>query len=207
MLIKSADFVKSSAILAECPKSPLPEYAFIGRSNVGKSSLTNMLCGRSKLAKVSSTPGKTRLINHYLVNENWHLVDLPGYGFAKVSRSEREKWGSQVEEYLLGREQLQYVMVLVDSRLEPQKIDVEFICHLGVHDIAQAIVFTKIDKISPAKLQENYKLLQEELLKFWEELPPFFFTSAEKKLGREEVLAFIDQNNREYQATLKAKSR
>lgn len=203
MMVRTARFVKSSTALEQCPKIQLPEHAFIGRSNVGKSSLINMLCNNRKLAKVSATPGKTQLINHYLVNDNWHLVDLPGYGYAKVSRTSRAKWGDFTEHYLLNREQLQYLFVLIDSRLEPQTIDVEFINHLGEYGIPFALVFTKTDKLSATQVQQNRALLEMVLYQNWDELPPMFFTSSEKKTGREELLKFIDEANREYHAQKK----
>ncbi|MBX7205503.1 MAG: ribosome biogenesis GTP-binding protein YihA/YsxC [Bacteroidia bacterium] len=198
MLIKTASFVKSSVKLSQCPSPQLPEYAFIGRSNVGKSSLINMLCNHAKLAKVSSTPGKTQEINHFIINNNWYLVDLPGYGYARVSRSAREKWGDFIEEYLKGRENLQYVFVLIDSRLEPQLIDIEFINHLGQLSIPFVIVFTKTDKQNAAQTQQNKALFEKTLYETWEELPPMFFTSAEKKTGKEEVLKFIGACNQQY---------
>lgn len=199
MLIKTASFVKSSVTLAQCPSPQLPEYAFIGRSNVGKSSLINMLCNHSKLAKVSSTPGKTREINHFLINNNWYLVDLPGYGYARVSRTAREKWGDFIEEYLKGRENLQYLFVLIDSRLEPQPIDVEFINHLGQMAIPFVLVYTKIDKQNNTQTQQNKALMEKILYETWEELPPMFFTSAEKKIGKEDILKFIGASNQKYQ--------
>ena len=198
MLIKTATFVKSSVKLSQCPSPQLPEYAFIGRSNVGKSSLINMLCNHSKLAKVSSTPGKTQEINHFIINNNWYLVDLPGYGYARVSRSARQKWGDFIEEYLKGRENLQYLFVLIDSRLEPQPIDIEFINHLGESAVPFVIVFTKIDKQNGAQTQHNKELFEKTLYETWEELPPMFFTSAEKKTGKEEVLKFIGACNQQY---------
>jgi GTP-binding protein len=203
MMVRTALFVKSSTSLEQCPKIQLPEHAFIGRSNVGKSSLINMLCNNRKLAKVSATPGKTQLINHYLVNDNWHLVDLPGYGYAKVSKSSRAKWGDFTEKFLLDREQLQYVFVLIDSRLEPQAIDIEFINHLGTFGVPFVIVFTKTDKLSPSQVSANRALFEQVMLETWEELPPIFMTSSEKKLGRDEVLKFIDKSNKEYHAEKK----
>jgi GTP-binding protein len=194
MQIKSATFVASSDKLSQCPPENKPEFAFIGRSNVGKSSLINMLVDIKGLAKTSSTPGKTQLINHFIINENWYLVDLPGYGFAKVSRTEREKWEKRLHEYLINRSNLYCVFVLVDSRLEPQKNDVEMINWLGEKGIPMAIIYTKADKIKPRHLETNQELLRAELLKFWEEVPPVLISSAEKKDGKEEVLNFIEKH-------------
>ncbi len=194
MQINSSSFVASAAQLSQCPPENKPEFAFIGRSNVGKSSLINMLVDKKGLAKTSGTPGKTQLINHFIINEQWYLVDLPGYGFAKVSRDEREKWQRRLHEYLLKRENLHCVFVLVDSRLEPQANDLEMINWLGEKGVPLAILYTKIDKMKPRQVEANFELMKLELFKFWEELPPVIFTSAEKKDGREEVLDFIEKH-------------
>ena len=195
MIIKTAEFVKSSAQLDQCPESKLPEYAFIGRSNVGKSSLINMLTGHTKLAMTSSKPGKTQLINHFLINKNWHLVDLPGYGYAARNKEQRLAFRRMIEGYILGRKQLINLFILVDSRLEPQKIDLEFIQQMGEAGVPLSIVMTKIDKLSRPKLQESIKRYQETLSEKWDELPPFFYTSSEKATGREELLQYIETIN------------
>ncbi|AFD05682.1 ribosome biogenesis GTP-binding protein YihA/YsxC [Solitalea canadensis] len=198
MIIKSAEFVCSNTQVSKLPPPSLPEYAFIGRSNVGKSSLINMLTGKKGLAKTSQTPGKTQLINHFQINNNWFLVDLPGYGFARVSKTSAEKWGKFIRQYLSKRENLQCVMVLVDSRLEPQKIDLQFIDSLGELGLPFVIVFTKSDKQSKGKTAQNVQLFKNELLKTWEEVPQLFVTSAEDKSGREELLEFIDSVNQSF---------
>jgi GTP-binding protein len=197
MIIKSANYVKSSPDLASCPPANLPEYAFIGRSNVGKSSLINMLCNNSKLAKTSATPGKTKLINHFLVNGNWYLVDLPGYGFAKVSQTERKKWEKMIENYLRQRENLVNVFVLIDSRLKPQKIDLDFINKLGEWEIPLSIVFTKADKETQKTVSENVKGFMNKLKETWQFLPAHYVTSAVKKMGRDKILDFIEETNTE----------
>jgi GTP-binding protein len=194
-IIKSAEFVKSSSKLSECPPSDRPEYAFIGRSNVGKSSLINMLTGRKKLAKTSATPGKTQLINHFSIDDRWFLVDLPGYGWAKVSKTEKAKWKDMTSEYLWGREKLYCLFVLLDSRLEPQKIDLEFIQKQGEDGIPMALVFTKADKQGASKTQQSIARYRKTLRKDWEELPPIFLTSAVTGTGREELLDFIHKVN------------
>jgi GTP-binding protein len=192
MDINTSIFIKSSVREKECPKPHQPEFAFIGRSNVGKSSLINMLCGRKDLAKISSTPGKTQTINHFLINDQWYIVDLPGYGYARVSKSEREKFEGFITEYLLERAPLQCVMVLIDSRLEPQKIDLEFMDWLGENKVPFVIVFTKSDKNKKeGVLQGKIDHYKSVLSVQWETLPPIFISSAEKKTGREEILAFI----------------
>lgn len=195
MPIHTATFVISSSDVAQCPKSTLPEYAFIGRSNVGKSSLINMLCQNPKLAKTSQKPGKTLLINHFLIDNSWHLVDLPGYGFAQTSQRQREQLRKMIERYCLLREQLTNLFVLVDCRHEPQQIDLDFMNWLGENEIPFSIVFTKADKVSKGRLSENitnYKLRLEET---WEELPPIFITSAESKLGKDELTTYIEDIN------------
>lgn len=193
MQIKSATFVASSDKLSQCPPENKPEFAFIGRSNVGKSSLINMLVEQKGLAKTSGTPGKTQLINHFIINERWYLVDLPGYGFAKVSRTEREKWQKRLDNYLLNRENLYCVFVLVDSRIKPQTSDIEMINKLGENGIPMAVVFTKTDKIKPRELDAIVQVWNETLLGYWTELPPTFITSAEKSIGKTEVLDFISK--------------
>ncbi|MCD8317789.1 MAG: ribosome biogenesis GTP-binding protein YihA/YsxC [Paraprevotella sp.] len=196
MEIKTAEFVISNSSVEKCPETQMPEYAFIGRSNVGKSSLINMLANRLKLAKTSATPGKTMLINHFLINGQWYLVDLPGYGYAKRSKTETAKLQKIISDYILKREQMTNLFVLIDSRHEPQKIDLEFIEWLGENGIPFSIVFTKADKSSRTKLHStisNYlKVLQEQ----WEELPPYFITSSEDKTGRGELLDYIENINR-----------
>ncbi len=193
MEIKQANFVTSSSKLDQCPDSKLPEFAFIGRSNVGKSSLINMLTNRNKLAMTSSTPGKTRTINHFVINNEWHLVDLPGYGYAQASKSLRRTFGLLIEKYVLNREQLTNLFVLIDSRLEPQKIDIAFIDWLGENQIPFAIVFTKTDKVKQNIVAKNLNLFKERLLSEWAELPPIFLTSSEKKRGKEDLLNYIEQ--------------
>lgn len=191
MEIKSARFISSDVSLDKLPQTGLPEIAFIGRSNVGKSSLINMLAGLLKLAKISSTPGKTQTINHFLINESWYLVDLPGYGYAKVSQVMREKWGRMIKNYLMNRETLYCIFVLIDCRIPPQKIDVDFINWLGENEVPLCIVFTKADKLKPSELEANTNQFKDELLQIWDELPPTFITSAEKKTGKEELLKYI----------------
>lgn len=191
MNITSAVFRCSSQKLSQCPADNRLEFAFIGRSNVGKSSLINMLTDSPTLAKVSSTPGKTKLINHFLINNSWYLVDLPGYGYARVSKSERREFSKLILDYVLQREQMHFLFVLVDSRLEPQKIDLDFITLLGEHGIPFGIVFTKCDKLSSNQTESNIARYRRTLLKEWEELPPMFRTSSEKRQGREAILDFI----------------
>ena len=197
MIIKSAEFQISNSDYRKCPDTTLPEYAFIGRSNVGKSSLINMLTGRKALAKTSATPGKTLLINHFLINGEWYIVDLPGYGFAKRSKDSREQLRRMIQGYVLGREQMTNLFVLVDSRLEPQKIDLEFLEWLGENGAPFSTVCTTLDKpdqvAGPAAV-ESYKRV---LLKTWEELPPIFMTSSEDARGREELLDYIDSINQQ----------
>ena len=195
MEIKTAEFTLSAPSVGMCPQDKKPEYAFIGRSNVGKSSLINMLTNHKKLAKTSATPGKTLLINHFIINKEWYLVDLPGYGFAKRSKKEIDKLDQMIRGYILQREQLVNVFVLVDVRLEPQKIDLEFIEWLGVSSVPFAIVFTKADKLTANKARQAVEAYKHKLLETWEELPPIFLTSSEKKEGREEVLQYIDDIN------------
>lgn len=196
MIIKSAEFVISNTDVKKCPASTLPEYAFIGRSNVGKSSLINMLTQRKGLAMTSQKPGKTQLINHFLINNEWHLVDLPGYGFARVGQSNRERLKSIIEDYILEREQLTNLFILLDCRHEPQKIDLEFIEWAGENGVPFALVFTKADKLSKGKLASNIEAYKQTLLESWEELPPIFITSSEAKEGRDELLNYIKDINK-----------
>ena len=196
MIIKSAEFVISNTDVKKCPASTLPEYAFIGRSNVGKSSLINMLTQRKGLAMTSQKPGKTQLINHVLINNEWHLVDLPGYGFARVGQSNRERLKSIIEDYILEREQLTNLFILLDCRHEPQKIDLEFIEWAGENGVPFALVFTKADKLSKGKLASNIEAYKQTLLESWEELPPIFITSSEAKEGRDELLNYIEDINK-----------
>ena len=195
MQIKTAEFVISSARVDQCPQSSFPEYAFIGRSNVGKSSLINMLTNHSKLAKTSATPGKTLLINHFLVNKQWYLVDLPGYGFARRSKTETENLRKMITGYILMREQMANLFLLVDSRHKPQKNDLDFIEFLGNNEIPFSIVFTKADKLSRSSLNLNIKRYLQVLEEQWEVLPPYFITSAESKLGKEDILDYIEKIN------------
>jgi GTP-binding protein len=192
MIIKKAEFVISNEDPSKCPKTEWPEFAFVGRSNVGKSSLINMLTGYKKLAKISTSPGKTRLINHFNINDEWFLVDLPGYGFAKALRAQREKWLLFIRKYLIHRENLQCVMVLIDARHEPQQLDLEFMTWLGVNEVPFAMVFTKADKLTRNHLAKNISHYKEEMLKSWEELPPLFVSSAETGAGRDDLLDFIE---------------
>lgn len=195
MKIKTASFVISNTDIADCPDDKRPEYAFIGRSNVGKSSLINMLVDNKKLAKISGRPGKTQLINHFIINEEWYLVDLPGYGYAKSSKMNRAKWEKFIVEYLTKREELLNVFVLIDSRLEPQKIDIEFMNWCGEKEIPFSMVFTKIDKLSSSALGKNLAKYKKEMLKSWDALPPTFTTSAVSKFGQERILNYIEQIN------------
>lgn len=197
MEITSAEFVISNSRADMCPKGNLPEYAFIGRSNVGKSSLINMLTKNPKLAMTSSTPGKTLLINHFLINKEWYLVDLPGYGYAQRGKKMMEKIQKLIEYYVLEREQMTCLFVLVDSRLEPQKIDLEFIQWLGENGIPFAIIFTKADKQSAGKTKMNVAHYLDRLKEEWEELPPYFISSSENRAGRKEILDYIDSVNRQ----------
>lgn len=197
MKIKSASFVVSNSDVAKCPMNPIPEYAFIGRSNVGKSSLINMLMNHKGLAKTSGKPGKTQLINHFIVNDNWYLVDLPGYGYAKVSKKTKKKFQKFITDYFLLRKQLVMGFVLVDVRHEPQKIDVEFMQWLGEQQLPFGIIFTKADKLKPKALERNIEAYQQELLETWVELPPIFVTSATNGTGRDEVLEYIGSVNRQ----------
>ena len=185
MIIKSAEFIVSNSNYKKCPDTGLPEYAFIGRSNVGKSSLINMLTNNKGLAKTSVRPGKTQLINHFLINKQWYLVDLPGYGYARIAKTEREKWQKMIRDYFINRENLQVVFVLIDSRLEPQKIDLEFINNLGEMQIPFALIFTKADKVSASKVQSNVQRFKNRLAENWESMPYIMVSSAETKKGKE----------------------
>lgn len=196
MEIKSAKFVISSTDVAKCPLPVKPEYAFIGRSNVGKSSLINMLVDRKDMAKTSGKPGKTQLINHFSINDAWYLVDLPGYGYAKVSKEKRDIFQAYISEYILERKNLLCLMVLLDSRLEPQKIDMEFMDWCGEKGVPFIMVFTKIDKLSKKQFNDNITHYKEEMGKHWDALPECFYTSAEKKLGRKELLDFVSATNK-----------
>ena len=193
MVVKTAEFIISNTEVSKCPSDGLPEFAFIGRSNVGKSSLINMLTGKKNLAKTSGTPGKTQLINHFLINEKWYLVDLPGYGYAKSARSNRSKWEKFIAEFLSKRQTLQNTFVLLDARLEPQKIDLEFMTWCGERQLPFSMVFTKIDKLSSSALQKNLARYKKEMLKYWEEMPPVFTTSSESAFGKEPLLQYIDK--------------
>ena len=201
MEIKNSQFVISAPTVEKCPKDNKPEYAFIGRSNVGKSSLINMLCNHKGLAKTSATPGKTLLINLFLVNREWYLVDLPGYGYAKRSKSVQDQLQRMISSYILQRQQLVNVFVLIDIRHDPQKIDREFIDWLGVSSVPFSIVFTKADKLGPVKARQNAERWMESLRETWEALPPYFITSSENKTGRQEVIDYIGQINDSLAAT------
>lgn len=195
MIIRSATFVVSNSDYRKCPDSSLPEYAFIGRSNVGKSSLINMLTQQKDLAKTSGRPGKTQLINHFLINNDWHLVDLPGYGYARISKTAREKWQKMINSYFLNREQLTNTFVLIDSRIPPQKIDLEFISFLGQNGIPLSIVFTKTDKEKQREVMANVNAFKKALSQEWEELPMMFLTSSVSGYGRDRLLDYIDAIN------------
>ncbi|WP_432412887.1 ribosome biogenesis GTP-binding protein YihA/YsxC [Rasiella sp. SM2506] len=197
MKIKSAEFLMSNSEVAKCPKDRLPEYAFIGRSNVGKSSLINMLMERKSLAKTSGRPGKTQLINHFIVNKNWYLVDLPGYGYARVSKKAKKTFQKFITNYFEKREQLVLAFVLVDCRHEPQPIDLDFMNYLGEKQIPFSIAFTKADKLKPNALQRNIEAYEQRMLQDWEEMPHYFVTSASNYDGRDDLLDYIDRVNEE----------
>ena len=197
MKIKSAEFVISNSEVSKCPESKLPEYAFIGRSNVGKSSLINMLTGRKDLAKTSGRPGKTQLINHFLINHEWHLVDLPGYGYARVSKSAKKTFQKFITAYFDRREQLVAAFVLIDSRHSPQAIDLEFMQWLGEHQIPFAIIFTKADKLKPKALERHIEHYKEKMLDTWVEMPQYFISSSSNGMGQDEILDYIDEINRQ----------
>lgn len=197
MKIKTAEFVVSNSRALGCPDTQLPEYAFIGRSNVGKSSLINMLTGRKRLAMTSATPGKTMLINHFKINDEWFLVDLPGYGYARRSKSEVARLYELINDYVLNRQQLTNLFLLIDPRVEPQAIDLDFVEFLGEHGVPFSIVFTKADKLKPAALQQGVNRFLDRLREQWEELPPYFVSSAESGRGRDEILSYIEQINQQ----------
>ena len=197
MDIRKADFLMSNTVFERLPKENIPEYAFIGRSNVGKSSLINMLVQRRGLAKTSSVPGKTVAINHFIINDSWYIVDLPGYGYAQHSKKQREQWRVMINNYISRRRNLVCTFVLIDSRLEPQNNDLGFMEWLGENQVPFCIVFTKSDKVSKAELDRNVEAFKIKLLETWEELPPVFITSAEKHIGRDEILDYIEQQNTE----------
>lgn len=203
MEIKEAKFIISNTDIKLCPTDGKPEYAFIGRSNVGKSSLINMLLEKKDLAKTSGKPGKTQLINHFLVNQEWYVVDLPGYGYAKASKKSRYEWEKFISEYLTKRENLINIFVLLDARLEPQKIDLEFMTWCAEQELPFSMVFTKIDKLSSSALQKNLAAYKKEMLKYWEELPPVFTTSSESKFGREKLLNYVQFINEQLELAKK----
>lgn len=191
MEIATAEFKGSFPNFAQCPKEEWPEFAFIGRSNVGKSSLINMLCGKKELAHTSQKPGKTQLLNYYLINQQWFIVDLPGYGYAKISQAKRKEWRKMIQDYLVLRPTLCCAFVLVDSNISPQTKDIEFINWLGEMHIPFVLVYTKTDRLKPQEIEENIQAMQTKLLEYWNQLPDQFYTSAEKGIGREEILGFI----------------
>lgn len=195
MVIKSAEFVISNSRVEKCPTTGLPEYAFIGRSNVGKSSLINMLTARKGLAMTSQKPGKTQLINHFIINDSWYLVDLPGYGYARLGKDSRDSLRRMIEDYVLERKELVLLFVLIDCRHEPQKIDLEFIQWLGEEGVPFSLVFTKADKLSKGRLASNIEAYTAKLHEEWEELPPIFVTSSEERIGRDELLGYIEEIN------------
>ena len=195
MVIKSAEFVISNSRVERCPTTGLPEYAFIGRSNVGKSSLINMLTARKGLAMTSQKPGKTQLINHFIINDAWYLVDLPGYGYARLGKDSRDSLRRMIEDYVLERKELVLLFVLLDCRHDPQKIDLEFIQWLGEEGVPFALVFTKADKLSKGRLAANVEAYKAKLHEEWEELPPIFVTSSEERMGRDELLGYIEEIN------------
>lgn len=195
MVIKSAEFVISNSRVEKCPTTGLPEYAFIGRSNVGKSSLINMLTARKGLAMTSQKPGKTQLINHFIINDAWYLVDLPGYGYARLGKDSRDNLRRMIEDYVLERKELVLLFVLLDCRHDPQKIDLEFIQWLGEEGVPFALVFTKADKLSKGRLTANVEAYKAKLHEEWEELPPIFVTSSEERMGRDELLGYIEEIN------------
>lgn len=198
MVINQAEFIISNSDIERCPEPNIPEYAFIGRSNVGKSSLINMLTNNKKLAKISGKPGKTQLINHFLINKLWYLVDLPGYGFAKIAKSQRVEWEKFVLDYIFERTNLLNLFVLIDSRIPPQKIDLEFMEMLGENDIAFSIVFTKLDKLSTSNKSKSIDAYKTKLKEDWAEIPPYFISSSVSGLGKEEILNYIDEINQNF---------
>jgi len=196
MRIKETRFITSSTGIHKCPPPDLPEYAFIGRSNVGKSSLLNMITDRKKLAKISSTPGKTQLINHFIINEEWYLVDLPGYGYARISVNKKQSWEKMIRDYIFKRNNLMSLFLLIDSRISPQQIDLNFIDLLGINQVPFVIVFTKSDKLSKPQLESNLTSYKKQLLNSWEDLPEIIVSSSTNKTGREEILSYIGKNNK-----------
>jgi len=198
MQINQAAYAGSYPQESKCPEPDKPEYAFIGRSNVGKSSLINMLCGRKNIAHTSGKPGKTQMLNFYLIEDKWYLVDLPGYGYARISKKKRREWEQMIRGYLVRRQTLQCAFILVDCNVPPQQLDIDFINKLGEDRIPFAIVYTKADKVKPAQLQPNIDLIESEILKHWAELPPTFLTSASKSTGKEELLSYIQQINEQF---------
>ena len=207
MIIRKADFLMSNTAINRLPNESLPEYAFIGRSNVGKSSLINMLVQRRGLAKTSSVPGKTVAINHFIINDSWYIVDLPGYGYAQHSKKQREQWRVMINNYIMRRRNLVCTFVLIDSRIEPQNNDLGFVEWLGENQVPFCIVFTKADKVSKAELDKNVEAFKTKLLESWEELPPIFITSAETRIGRDEILNYIEQQNAEIANLMNAQKR
>lgn len=202
MVIRSAKFITSSPTYDKCPRTAMPEFAFIGRSNVGKSSLINMITGNKAMAKVSQTPGKTQIINHFLINDNWYLVDLPGYGYAKVSKTSRKIFSEMITNYIQNRENLYCLFVLIDSRLEPQEIDITFINWLGTNQVPFALIFTKTDKINTPTLESNMAEYKKEMLKYWDELPKIFSCSAVTRIGREPIIKYIEEINKKTKVIL-----
>lgn len=198
MEINQVDFIGSFTRESQCPQDNLPEYAFIGRSNVGKSSLINMLCARKNVARVSNKPGKTQTLNFYQIDESWTIADLPGYGYAKISKKTREKWERMIENYLVNRRQLQLAFVLIDLRHNLQKIDLEFVNWLGERHIPFTIIYTKADKVKPSQLEDHKKAIEVELLQYWHSLPESYISSSSNKMGREEILSFIEDLNNKY---------
>ena len=196
MQIKETRFITSSPGIHKCPPPDLPEYAFIGRSNVGKSSLLNMITDRKKLAKISSTPGKTQLINHFIINEEWYLVDLPGYGYARISVHKKQSWEKMIRDYIMKRKNLMSLFLLIDSRISPQQIDLNFIDLLGINQVPFVIIFTKSDKLSKPQLESNLNIYKKQLLNSWEDLPEIFVSSATNKTGREKILSYIGKSNK-----------
>ena len=196
MQIKETRFITSSPGIHKCPQPDLPEYAFIGRSNVGKSSLLNMITDRKKLAKISSTPGKTQLINHFIINEEWYLVDLPGYGYARISVHKKQSWEKMIRDYIMKRKNLMSLFLLIDSRISPQQIDLNFIDLLGINQVPFVIVFTKSDKLSKPKLESNLNIYRKQLLNSWEDLPEIIVSSSTNRTGRDEILSYIGKSNK-----------
>jgi len=198
MKINTSQFLMSNTDPGKCPKPDKPEYAFIGRSNVGKSSLINMLTGRKSLAKISGKPGKTQLINHFIINESWYLVDLPGYGYAKIAKNQREKWMHFIMAYIRNRENLMCLFVLIDARIEPQRIDLDFIGMMGEYEIPINLIFTKTDKITANQIQKNISAFKAKILETWEDMPGYFISSARIGTGKDDILEFIEKTNQAF---------